>query len=151
MKGGRRTRTYSAWYESRDGRVFEAEIISHELVNAGRRVRLVVAQDVGERKQLESQLRQSQKMEAIGRLAGGVAHDFNNMLMVIKEDTELLLNVLSPTDHIARKKTADRSLGGSRNRTHPAVTRIQPDEVLQPQVISLNTIVDEMGQLNSLG
>ncbi len=139
---------YGIWmHQSRDGRIFEAEIISHELVYAGRRVRLVVAQDVGERKQLESQLRQSQKMEAVGRLAGGVAHDFNNMLMVIKGHTELLLNVLPPTEQIARKiqqidRSADRAAALTRQLL--AFSRMQ---VLQPQVISLNSVVDEMAKL----
>ncbi len=139
---------YGIWmHQSRDGRVFEAEIISHELLYAGKRVRLVVAQDVGERKQLESQLRQSQKMEAVGRLAGGVAHDFNNMLMVIKGHTELLLNVLPPTENIARKiqqidRSADRAAALTRQLL--AFSRMQ---VLQPQVIRLNTVVDEMGKL----
>ena len=139
---------YGIWmHQSRDGRVFEAEIISHELVYAGKRVRLVVAQDVGERKQLESQLRQSQKMEAVGRLAGGVAHDFNNMLMVIKGHTELLLNALPATEHITRKiqqidRSADRAAALTRQLL--AFSRMQ---VLQPQVISLNSVVDEMGKL----
>jgi two-component system cell cycle sensor histidine kinase/response regulator CckA len=139
---------YGIWmHQSRDGRVFEAEIISHEMVYAGKRVRLVVAQDVGERKQLESQLRQSQKMEAVGRLAGGVAHDFNNLLMVIKGHTELLLNVLPPTEQITRKiqqidRSADRAAALTRQLL--AFSRMQ---VLQPQVISLNNVVDEMGKL----
>ena len=139
---------YGIWmHQARDCRIFEAEIISHELVYAGKRVRLVVAQDVGERKQLESQLRQSQKMEAVGRLAGGVAHDFNNMLMVIKGHTELLLNVLPPTENIARKiqqieRSADRATALTRQLL--AFSRMQ---VLQPQVISLNSVVEEMGKL----
>src|SRR5271157_2005200 len=133
---------YGIWlHRTRDGSVFEAEIISHEMVYAGKRVRLVVAQDVSERKQLEGQLRQAQKMEAVGRLAGGVAHDFNNMLMVIKGHTELLLNVLSPTDSISRKiqqidRSADRA--ASLTRQLLAFSRMQ---VLQPQIINLNSIV----------
>ena len=139
---------YGIWlHKNREGRVFDAEIISHELLYAGKRVRLVVAQDVGERKLLESQLRQSQKMEAVGRLAGGVAHDFNNMLMVIKGHTELLLNVLPPAEHIARKiqqidRSADRAAALTRQLL--AFSRMQ---VLQPQVINLNSVAEEMGKL----
>ncbi len=134
-------------HQGKDGKKFEVELISHELVYAGRRVRLVVAQDISERRHLELQLRQSQKMEAVGRLAGGVAHDFNNLLMVIKGHTELLLGALAPGDSIARKiEQIDRSADRATTLTRQllAFSRLQ---VLQPQIISLNSVVEEMGKL----
>jgi two-component system, cell cycle sensor histidine kinase and response regulator CckA len=131
----------------KDGKIIDAEIIAHQLEYAGRQVHLIVAQDVGERQQLEEQLRQAQKMEAVGRLAGGVAHDFNNLLMVIKGHTELLLGSLPATDSSIRKvelidRAADRA--ASLTRQLLAFSRLQ---VLQPRVISLGGIVEEIGKL----
>jgi two-component system, cell cycle sensor histidine kinase and response regulator CckA len=131
----------------KDGKVIDAEIIAHQLEYAGRAVHLVVAQDVGERQQLEEQLRQAQKMEAVGRLAGGVAHDFNNLLMVIKGHTELLMNSLPPADNATRKielidRAADRA--ASLTRQLLAFSRMQ---VLQPRVMNLNSVVEELGKL----
>lgn len=131
----------------KSGKVIDVEIISHQLDYAGRNVRLIVAQDISERHLLEEQLRQAQKMEAVGRLAGGVAHDFNNLLMVIKGHTELLLNVLSPSDQIARKiQQIDRSADRATTLTRQllAFSRMQ---VLQPRAMNLNAIVEEMGKL----
>jgi two-component system cell cycle sensor histidine kinase/response regulator CckA len=134
-------------HQSKDGRVFEVEVVSHVLEYAGSRVRLSVAQDISERHQLEEQLRQAQKMEAIGRLAGGVAHDFNNLLMVIKGHTELLLSTLPPTDSVTRKieqidRSADRA--ASLTRQLLAFSRMQ---VLKPHAMNLNTVVDEICKL----
>ncbi|HKV23965.1 MAG TPA: PAS domain S-box protein [Candidatus Acidoferrum sp.] len=134
-------------HRKKDGTAFEVELSSHELEYAGRRVRLVVAQDVSERKVLEQQLRQAQKMEAVGRLAGGVAHDFNNLLMVIKGHTELLMNELPPAERPSRKiaqidRAADRA--ASLTRQLLAFSRMQ---VLQPRVINLNGIIEDLGKL----
>jgi two-component system cell cycle sensor histidine kinase/response regulator CckA len=142
------TEEHGFWLHlGKDGKAFEVELISHELLYAGRRVRLVVAQDISERRHLELQLRQAQKMEAVGRLAGGVAHDFNNLLMVIKGHTELLLGALAPGDSIARKiEQIDRSADRATTLTRQllAFSRLQ---VLQPQIINLNSVVEEMGKL----
>ncbi len=131
----------------KDGKIIQVETISHELEYGGRRVRLVVAQDISERHQLEQQLRQSQKMEAVGRLAGGVAHDFNNLLTVIKGHAELLLNGPAPSEHYTRKieqidRAADRATALTRQLL--AFSRLQ---VLQPHVMNLNDVVEEMGRL----
>jgi PAS domain S-box-containing protein len=141
-------RQHGHWrHKRKDGKSFEVDVVSHKLEYGGRSVRLVVAQDVSERQLLEQQLRQAQKMEAIGRLAGGVAHDFNNLLMVIKGHTELLLDVLPVADHVTRKveqidRSADRATALTRQLL--AFSRMQ---VLQPRPMNLNSVVDEMGKL----
>jgi two-component system, cell cycle sensor histidine kinase and response regulator CckA len=134
-------------HRKKDGKVFEVELTSHQFDYAGKRVRLVVAQDVSERHLLEQQLRQAQKMEAVGRLAGGVAHDFNNLLMVIKGHAELLMSSLAPADRVSRKiaqidRAADRATALTKQLL--AFSRMQ---VLQPRVMNLNGIVDDMGKL----
>src|SRR5207245_5812589 len=134
-------------HKRKDGRIFDVELIARPLDYAGKRVRLVVAQDLSERHLLEEQLRQAQKMEAVGRLAGGVAHDFNNLLMVIKGHTELLLGLLPETEQVTRKieqidRAADRAT--SLTRQLLAFSRMQ---VLQPRVMSLNSVVEDMGKL----
>jgi PAS domain S-box-containing protein len=134
-------------HRKKDGKVIEVEIISHQFDYSGRRVRLVVAQDISERHLLEQQLRQAQKMEAVGRLAGGVAHDFNNLLMVIKGHTELLMNAFPPADHTSRKiaqidRAADRAAALTKQLL--AFSRMQ---VLQPRVMNLNGVVEDMGKL----
>jgi len=62
--------------------------------------------DITERRRLEAQLQQAQKMDAIGKLAGGVAHDFNNLLMVISSYAELMQNSLAP-DHPLRRNVQE--------------------------------------------
>jgi two-component system cell cycle sensor histidine kinase/response regulator CckA len=134
-------------HRKKDGKIIEVETTVHELEYSGKRVRLIVAQDVSERRILEQQLRQSQKMEAVGRLAGGVAHDFNNLLMVIKGHTELLRGILPPGEEYKRKieqidRAADRASGLTRQLL--AFSRLQ---VLQPHVMNLNDVVNDMGRL----
>jgi PAS domain S-box-containing protein len=98
-------------------------------------------------RQSEKQLWQSQKMEAVGRLAGGVAHDFNNLLTVIKGYTELMLEDLKPSDPMRAEmdevqKAADRA--ATLTRQLLAFSRRQ---VLAPKVVNLNYLVEDMNKL----
>jgi len=100
-------------------------------------------EDVTERRALEQQLRQAQKMEAVGRLAGGVAHDFNNLLMVISGYSEFLLektpgrdDLRGPAQEIANAAQRATSL----TRQLLAFSRKQ---MLAPKVLDLNEIVTE--------
>jgi signal transduction histidine kinase len=99
------------------------------------------------RQQLEGQLRQSQKMDAMGRLAGGVAHDFNNLLTIIKGNSCLLVDSLRSNDRLLActrhiETAADRAT--SLTRQLLAFCRMQ---VLQPKIIDLNMLVSEMCKL----
>jgi len=130
----------------KDGTLFEAEAVISPLRDAAGRVTnyVGVQRDVTRERQLEEQVRQSQRIEAIGRLAGGVAHDFNNLLTIITGYSELLLQSLSG-DYPQRgqvseiKKAADRA--ASLTRQLLAFSRRQ---VLAPQVLDLNTVVAGM-------
>jgi signal transduction histidine kinase/ActR/RegA family two-component response regulator len=111
------------------------------------RMRRTLQRNEEERQQLEEQLRQSQKMEALGRLAGGVAHDFNNLLTIIKGHSELLLDRLSNSDSSYKSgeqihKAADRA--SSLTRQLLVFSRRQ---MLQPKVLDLNVLVQEMDKL----
>jgi PAS domain S-box-containing protein len=107
---------------------------------------VVNTRDITEHRHVEEQLRQAQKMEAVGRLAGGVAHDFNNLLTVITGYSELALIELNDTDaaeHVhAIRNAADRA--SSLTRQLLAFSRLQ---VLHPRVLSLNRVIDGVTKL----
>ena len=130
----------------KDGRVLERYSIPQRLdgVAVGR---VWSFRDVTERKELEAQLRQSQKLEAVGRLAGGVAHDFNNLLGVILGHSELLLEQPIGSGPVRRKvqeiqKAAER--GSALTRQLLAFSRKQR---LQVQIIDVNAIIAESGAM----
>jgi signal transduction histidine kinase/CheY-like chemotaxis protein len=118
-----------------------------QLTRAFDDMRTTLRQTETQKQELEGQLRQSQKMEAMGRLAGGVAHDFNNLLTVIKGNTGFLAERLG-SDHRLIKLTtqidgaADRAV--SLTRQLLAFCRMQ---VLQPKILDLNELVSEMCKL----
>jgi PAS domain S-box-containing protein len=106
-----------------------------------------VGRNLTEHTHLEEQLRQAQKMEAIGQLAGGIAHDFNNLLTVINGYTQLLLDELDPADSRRAHLMVIRQAGGrAASMTHQLLT-FSRKQVLSPTVLDLNAVLAGMIQM----
>jgi two-component system, cell cycle sensor histidine kinase and response regulator CckA len=97
--------------------------------------------DITERLTLESQLRQSQKMESVGQLAAGVAHDFNNILTIIQGHAELLLAAENaPHDRMEALKHISAAASRAANLTRQLLT-FSRRQIMQPKVLDLNEVV----------
>jgi two-component system, cell cycle sensor histidine kinase and response regulator CckA len=125
----------------KDGKEFPVEVsLSYVEVEEGL-FAIAFVSDISQRKQLEDQLLHAQKMEAVGRLAGGVAHDFNNMLTVISGYNRMILDELSTLDPLRGfaeeiLKAADRAAALTQQLL--AFSRRQ---VMQPRVMSVNAVI----------
>ncbi len=115
---------------------------------SGRVLRLVgTAEDITEARQLEAQLRQSQRLEAVGRLAGGVAHDFNNLLSVIKAYTELVTNSLRPDDPNRAMMNEVQGAGERAAELTRQLLAFSRQQVLQTRVVNLNGLVTNLAKM----
>jgi two-component system, cell cycle sensor histidine kinase and response regulator CckA len=137
--------------KTKDGRMVNINSsVSPILDDFGRITGFVAIQrDLTERRQLEEQFRQAQKMEAVGRLAGGVAHDFNNLLTIINGYSQLLiegdiLDEAHRTQLIEIRKAGERA--ASLTKQLLAFSRRQ---VLEPKVLDLSAVVDGMHKMLS--
>ncbi len=99
------------------------------------------------RKLLEDQLRQSQKMEAIGQLTGGIAHDFNNLLTVINGYSELSLQALSTGDPLYDNLEQIKEAGSRAAALTRQLLAFSRKQVLEPKVLDLNAIVTNLDKL----
>ena len=97
--------------------------------------------------QAQDQLAQARKMEAVGLLAGGVAHDFNNMLMVMLGRSDLLLRRLGPTEPMRRDLELIRSTGQRAADLTRQLLAFSRKQVLEPRVLNLNTVVGELAPM----
>jgi PAS domain S-box-containing protein len=129
-------------FRRKDGSVFDADVMGTVMAD-GRILRLV--RDVSERKRMEEQLGQAQKMEAVGRLAGGVAHDFNNELGVILGYTELLIRQAGETQRVKLEqilKATQRASGLTRQ-----LLAFSRKQIVDPKVLDLNALLSDLQKM----
>ena len=149
IKRGDIVRNFETIRATKDGKQIHIALTVSPIKDVSGRIvgASAIGRDITESKQMEDMFRQAQKMEAVGRLAGGVAHDFNNMLSVIIGYSELLLE-RADTDGQVRKQCEEIKRAGDRaaslTRQLLAFSRQQ---VLEPRVLNLNTSVAEIEKM----
>lgn len=132
-------------YQRRDGKGAWADLTRFSQRGPPGKTTLItdMAIDISEKKHLEQQLRQSQKMETIGRLAGGVAHDFNNLLTVIRGYSKIMMeDRAADTTLITRLGHIKRAAGRTASLTYQLLA-FSRQHILQPRVFRLDELVCE--------
>jgi two-component system, cell cycle sensor histidine kinase and response regulator CckA len=114
-----------------------AEIVEFD----GEKCIIAIFKDITERKSLEKQLRQAQKMEAIGQLSGGIAHDFNNLLGVIIGYSEILEERLAAGDSMLKSVQEIKKAGKRAASLTRQLLAFSRQQVLEPKILALNTVV----------
>jgi PAS domain S-box-containing protein len=132
----------------KDGTIVSTEVVTTLLTGPEGEVTAVlgVTRDISRRKQLEAQLRQVQKMEAVGQLAGGIAHDFNNLLTSIMGFAELLSIALKDTAHAPDIHEITKAARRARQLTSQLLTYSRK-QILRPQVLNINVLVTDMDRM----
>lgn len=130
----------------KDGQLYTEEMTISPAFNANKEIISFVAvkRDITREINLEEQLRQAQKMEAIGQLTGGVAHDFNNLLQVINGYTDLVLDDLAKTDSHYESLTQVGKAGKRATNLVRQLLIFSRREVMQPKILNLNTVISDL-------
>jgi len=135
-------RADSQWVEfktrARDGRTIDTAWTNMRLSDG---TSLGFGQDLTDRRRLEEGLRQSQKVEAVARLAGGIAHDFNNILAIITGQSEMLRRELGPSDPRAQRAERIRKAAERATVVTRQLLAFSRRQVLKPRVLDLAAVV----------
>ena len=134
-------------HRKKNGLTIEVVTWPHELTIAGQRVCVLVVTDMTEQRLLEEQLRQSQKMDAIGRLAGGVAHDFNNLLTAILGYGDLVGTGLPKDDPLQSHVREVLKAGQRAASLTQQLLAFSRKQIVVPRVLDLNSVVREVNKM----
>lgn len=145
MRGEPAPPTYEFTARRADGTTVEIENAVSEFVSGGKKYLIAVMRDVGERKRLQATLQLAQKMEAVGRLAGGVAHDFNNLLNSILGFSRLVRRKVAPSGDKALEEYLN-AIESSAERAAQLVSKLLAfgrRKEASRQMIDLTAVVEE--------
>ena len=134
-------RDFEIGFRTKSGELRTATDSAEIIDVAGQECTVAIFRDVTERKTLEKQMRQTQKMEAVGQLTGGIAHDFNNLLGVIIGYSEILENRLPPGDPLHKECLQIKKAGQSAASLTRQLLAFSRQQVLEPKVLDINSIV----------
>ena len=147
LETARRTGKYEAegWRVRKDGTVFWANAVIDAIHDgAGRLIGFAkITRDLTERRATEEQLRQAQKMEAVGQLTGGVAHDFNNLLTAIVGNLEMLGTILPEDSSASRYASAALRAAGRGARLTEQLLAFSRRQEIRSQIVNVNDILRE--------
>jgi len=143
-RGAQKFMSGEAELRRKDGKLVPVEISASFTVLGDKPVVLSIIHDVSERKALEQQLLQSQKMEAVGRLAGGVAHDFNNILTAVLGYADRMLSRIDQRDPLYVEVQQVRRAGGIAANVAKQLLAFSRKQMLQPRTFSLNSAVNDI-------
>jgi two-component system cell cycle sensor histidine kinase/response regulator CckA len=147
LKESGQVKALQTTFRTRKGEIRQVELSADLIELDGSSCVLTIGRDITESLKLEAQFRQAQKMDAIGRLAGGVAHDFNNMLAVIVGYIQLLQDRVDPADagqkHIEQiRKACERAAGLTRQ-----LLAFSRKQIVQPRILNLNAVVNNVSKM----
>ena len=134
-------------HQKKDGTIIDVEITRLPLLFAGRPAWVMLAHNVTHRRILEEQLRQSQKMDAVGQLAGGMAHDFNNLLTVINGYSDLAMGRLQAEDLLWHDMEQIKGAGERAAALTRQLLAFSRKQVLLPTVLDLNAVISELEKM----
>ncbi len=135
-------------WQRKDEKIITVRLSGRSIQEDGRTTGFeMIVEDISERRLLEEQLRQAQKMEAVGQLAGGIAHDFNNLLTVIKGNSQLLLEKLHEVDS---RRTGVEQIQKAADRAASLIYQLlafSRKQVVEFRILDLNTVIGNTVQL----
>ena len=149
-KGSREHLTLEMEIKNESGQLVPFETISSPIIKNNKLIGiLIIARDISLRKKLESHLIQTQKMEAIDRLAGGIAHDFNNLLTIIMGHNKLIYSQIDSDSPIIPNLNQIEKAGNRARKSTQQLLNFSRKQILQPEYLNINAFIKNLQRIIS--